>query len=275
MAIQYYTDMIRVFSLVMFSIVAISTIGCDSPNEPTVGGALFTGHVVVLDSCNKQGAGGGVKVEIPELGLTMLTDSSGRYSFTTSNIQRYYSLRISKLGHYTSRNFIYASYNEDSAHYVMSRAELYKVFDFSGELVDTIGYVREFQPTYRDTTYVDQNGVLVTKSVVADSINASRYTFKLVGIDAQGRRTNWVEPRLLWSTSPNIDLSDSTSYQSVSEYNGWDATYHRVTMYESEFFAHGLRSGDKIYIAASGVGKCWTGLKHGAKRSDVRELVLR
>jgi hypothetical protein len=267
--------MIRVLSLVMFSLVTISMIGCNSPNEPTADGALFTGHVIVLDSCNKQGASGGVKVEIPELGLTMLTDEAGRYSFTTSNVQRYYSLRFSKPGHYTCRNIIYATFNEDSAHYEMSRAEIYKVFDFSGEIVDSIAYVREFQQTYRDSTYVDQDGVLVTKSVVGDSINASRYIFQLVGVDAQGRRTNWVEPRLVWSKSPNFDLADTTSYESIYEYNGPNATYHRVTVYAYTFLEQGLQAGDKIYVAATGVGKCWTGLKYGARKSDVQEMVLR
>jgi hypothetical protein len=257
----------------------LTFVACDQPNDPNDSdgqSALFTGVVSAYNGCGGPVVGPGVRVDIPELGLSVLTDDSGRFSFRTNNVQRYYSIKLSKAGYYIARNNIGASFSEDSGHYIMGRMEVYKVFDYSSEFVEPMEYIRAYQQTYRDTSYLDQNGVLVTKYLVEDSIDASQYRFKLVGIDEQGRKTNAVMPRLLWSRSPNIDPTDSSTYtESVWEYSGIDATYAVIHLPAYTLANNGLKAGDKIYVAGTGVGRCGEGFKYGKKRSEVQEVVVR
>jgi hypothetical protein len=258
-------------TLLCLGLFAISS--CRLPSEPEY---LIRGEVAIYADCEMPVDASGVRVEIPELGFVTTTDAQGRYSFTTSEFRQYYKAIFSKPGIYDTAAYIYPGF-VDSASYKTWQVKLYQHFDFSGAIVGQPVFTKYTGYNWKDTTVIDENGVLVKGQVAVDSTDMSWYKIAAVGINELGQQTMLVRPRILVSTNPNIDALDRSTYILSLYEELLDPTVapQMIKLPVQELHKAGLRKGDKFYLSATGVSRCAPfHIEAGTKRSDVIERVL-
>lgn len=279
----------RALLFIALSVFLFAAASCDDGSNPTGGGsdtiyvvdstklATMSGRVEVYRDCESPVSARGVKVEIPELGVSVMTDDSGWYTFKTSNVQRYYRMRITREGTYSSPYVdSYAIYVEDSGRYMITTHRLYTHFDYSGELKGDVTYKHLKYPAWKDTTIYDSNGDSTVVQVPGDSLDYSQYIFSVVGLNGNNNRSNRVAPVIFVSDKPGIDPLDPSTYVTVSATGSGSMSYQDVSVMQSSLELGGIKSGQTFYAAAGGMSTCSGNVAmFGTRLSPVIEVVRR
>jgi hypothetical protein len=239
--------------------------------------ATMSGRVEVYNDCQSPVSAAGVKVEIPEIGVSMMTDANGIYTFKTSNVQRYYRMRITREGTYSAPYIDnYAGFVEDSGRYIINTYRLYTHFDYSGEVKPTVGFKWLKYPSVKDTIVYDQNGDSTVMQVAGDSLDYSQYIFSIVGLNGNNSRSNRVIPVIFISDRPTIDPLDPSTYVAVSGAGNASTSFQDVPIMQASLELAGIKSGQKFYVAAGGMSTCsGTVSMFGTRVSPVMEVVRR
>jgi hypothetical protein len=203
--------------------------------------ATVEGKVTIMDRCLPSQTQGGILVEVPELGLSAVTDANGNFKFDTLPLR---SLRFvcSHEGTYTATVINFPMSLLDGR-FVLPTISLHQPNNYSGRLVGDAIFKRFYVKVYRDSIYQGADGDWYTTKVFADSVEDGQVTFQAECLD-ENNKVYTGTPILYVSRIKQIDPTDSTTY--LFTVRGSALAIKRKVAKQ-----YGIEPYEAIYVAAS------------------------